>query len=234
MVQWNKKFPEYIKFYSKLKQGNVELKEYDHGKKVWDLTNCTNGGDYNDLYLKTDVLILADCISKFRETMIKDYKIDPCWCYSSPGLTWQNGLRFITEIEPTEENPKPVRELALLSDVDMHMFFERAIRGGISSVMGLRYIKANNKYVPDYNPKERTSFIDYIDENNLYGWAMSQDIPYVDLKWVNKDIIDSMNNNLNDAVNQLMVISKDSDVGYFYCVDLYYSPEIKYKTRYFH
>jgi len=86
--------------------------------------------DYTILYLKQDICLLADCIQSFR----KLFDLDPCHFVSSPGLTWINGL-YQSKIE-----------LDLLTNVDMYLIFERGIRGGVSSVMGDRYVKANNKH----------------------------------------------------------------------------------------
>ena len=87
------------------------------------------------LYLQVDVLILADAFEKFREFFLTHHEIDPAYCYSAPGLTWQCGLKY-TGIK-----------LDLLTDYDMLLMFENGIRGGYSGVLGDRYVKANNKYL---------------------------------------------------------------------------------------
>jgi hypothetical protein len=86
------------------------------------------------LYLQSDVLILADCFENFREVNMKHFKIDPCHCYSAPGLTWQAGLKYTNA------------KLDLLPDIDSIIFFENCIRGGISGIMGSRYALANDEY----------------------------------------------------------------------------------------
>jgi len=73
-------------------------------------------------------------------------------------------------------------ELELLTDLDMHLFIERGMRGGISMV-GKRYAKANNPLVEGYNPAEPTTYISYLDANNLYGWAMSLPLPESGFDW---------------------------------------------------
>ena len=66
----------------------------------------------------------------------------------------------------------------------MLLMRENAKRGRISQVCSKRYAKANNKYLPDFNKNEDNSYLMYYDANNLYGWAMSQSLPYGKLKWV--------------------------------------------------
>ena len=80
-------------------------------------------------------------------------------------------------------------ELELISDVDMHFFIEKGMRGGISYI-AKRYCKANNKYVEGYDASKGDSFIMYFDANNLYGWAITQYLPYGGFKWMNKEEID--------------------------------------------
>ena len=124
------------------------------------------------MYLATDVLLLADVFENFRDTCLKHYKLDPAHFYTSPGLAWQAALKY-TEVK-----------LELLRDKDMLLMFEKGIRGGITQAVH-RYAKANNKYMgKKYNPEEESSYLQYLDANNLYGWAMSQELPTHDFKWV--------------------------------------------------
>ena len=126
-------------FYSTLKQKTITEEEYQHAQKVWRTFNCKTLLDYHKLYLKADVLILADAFEKF---FLKYREIDPVYCCSAPGLTWQCGFKQTTI------------KLDLLTDYDMLLMFENGIRGGCSVVLGDRYVKANNKYVPlDTNEK---------------------------------------------------------------------------------
>ena len=72
----------------------------------------------------------------------------------------------------------------------MHLFFEEGTRGGVSMITN-RYAKANHKYMKDYDPEEGTSFIQYLDANNLYGWAMSQPLPVGNFMWLSQDEIET-------------------------------------------
>ena len=133
---------------------------------------------------------------------IKYYELDPCHHFSSPGLSWDAVLKM-TGIE-----------LKKISDIDKYLFIEKGTRGGISYI-AKRHGKANNKYMNDYNPEEPSTFKTYLNKNNLYGWAMSEYLPYEKFEWVkNVDELD------------IMSINKKSDAGYFLEVDLEYPNEL--------
>ena len=97
--------------------------------------------------------------------------MDPAHYYASPGLSWDALLKH-TDIK-----------LELLTDCNMYLFIEKGMRGGISTEMQ-RYAKANNPYLHDYDPDKETSYILYLDANNLYGWAMSQPLPVGNFRWM--------------------------------------------------
>ena len=149
-------------------------------KNVWKHFNIKNVGEYHDLYLKTDVILLADIFENFRDVCNENYELDPAWYYTSPGLSWDALLKK-TEIK-----------LDLLSDVDKILFIENGIRGGVSMISN-RYGKANNKCMKKYNPGEETKFITYLDANNFYGWGMSQKLPYKDFEWVGDKEVENLN-----------------------------------------
>ena len=139
-----------------------------------------NMGDYHNHYLKKDVLLLADVFEKFIDTCLKFYGLDPCHYFSSPGLSWDAMLKM-TGVK-----------LEKISDIDKYLFIEKGLRGGISYI-AKRYAKANNKYMNDYDPKKQSTFISYLDMNNLYGWAMSEYLPCGRIKWLkNIDKFDVM------------------------------------------
>ena len=124
-----------------------------------------NMGDYHDHYLKKDVLLLADVFERFIGTCLKYYGLDPCHYFRSPGLSWDAGIKL-----------KKIY-------IDQYLFIKKRTRGGISYI-AKRYAKANNKYLNDYNSEEPSTFISYLDKNNLHGWTMSEDLPYGEFNWV--------------------------------------------------
>ena len=140
--------------------------DYDRAIKVWKSFDVTNMGEYHDLYLTTDVLLLADVFENFRTTCIESYKLDPVHYYTLPGFAWDACL-LMTGVQ---------LDVFLDDQNDMYLMTERGIRGGIS-VIPHRYSKANNKYMPDYNPHAPSKYIMYLDANNLYGRAMIQALP---------------------------------------------------------
>jgi hypothetical protein len=194
--------PPIEKFYSKLTDENISEDDYTHAQKVWSTFGCQNMGDYHDLYLRTDTMLLADVFEKFRMTCLKHYKLDPAHYYTSPGLSWDALLK------------KSEVKLDLLTDYDMYLFVEKGLKGGISMV-SKRHAKSNNPMVPNFDPNEKKSYIHYLDANNLYGWAMSQYLPTGGFEWVND-------------VDECGVQSHpdDSPKGYILEVDLKYPEEI--------
>ncbi|CAH3188041.1 unnamed protein product, partial [Porites evermanni] len=159
-----KQLPQKEGFYSKLYDEDISDEDYQHAIKVWNTFGCKTIRDYHDLYLKSDVMLLADVFENFRKTCLKHYKLDPAHYFTSPGLAWDACLKTTGQ------------HLELLHDYDMLMMFERGIRGGITHI-SKRYAEANNKYMKNYNPEKESTFIQYLDANNLYGWAMSQNLP---------------------------------------------------------
>lgn len=159
-------------------------------------------GEYSDLYLKTDVLLLADVFEKFRKICFSVYNLDCCWYLTAPSFSLDACLKY-TKIE-----------LDLLSDIDIIDFVKKGIRGGISQV-SCRYAEANNKYVDGYDPKvHESNFLMYYDANNLYGWAMSQPLPYGNFHWIPPKTF------------ELSQINSTLDDGYILEVDLDYPKEL--------
>ena len=186
--------PAILDFYSILNDTNISELDYEHAKKVWSVFKIRDLGEYHDLYLKTDVLLLADVFESFRKTCLEYYKLDPCNYFSAPGLSWDALLRM-TKIN-----------LDLISDVNAQLFIEKGMRGGISYIAH-RHAVANNKYMKNYNPERESSYIMYLDANNLYGWAMSQALPFKDFKWLDPE--DFILDNYTDDTRKGVILEVD-------------------------
>ena len=159
-------------FYSMLNDCGVSDEDYEHAQRIWKEFEIKNLGEYHDLYLKSDVLLLADVFEEFRNICLENYSLDPAWYYTSPGLSWDALLKH-SKIN-----------LELLTDPDKLLLFEKGIRGGISMISN-RYGKANNKYMgKKYDPMSPSKYLVYLDANNLYGWAMMKPLPVGDFKWM--------------------------------------------------
>ena len=167
-------------FFSKLYGEEVSDEDYSHARNVWKEFNCKTFRDYHNVYNESDVLILADVFENFRDVCMKHYGLDPGWYYTSPGLAWDAALK-ITKIE-----------LELLSDYDMLLMIQKGIRGGISMISN-RYGTANNKYLDSaYDESKESTYIQYLDANNLYGWAISKPLPIHDFKWMTENELRSL------------------------------------------
>ena len=159
-------------FYLRLKDGGISDEDYAHAQNVWKTFKMEYFKDYHELYNKVDVLLLADVFENFRNICLENYELDPAHYYTAPGLAWDAALKV------------PDVSLELLSDMDMLLMYEKGIRGSVSMISN-RYAKANNKYMGDkFNSNEPSKYIQYLDANNLYGWAMSKPLPTHGFKWM--------------------------------------------------
>ena len=195
--------PSKEQFYSKLNDEDISDKDYQHAQNVWKTFGCQTIRDYHDLYLKSDVLLLADVFENFRKTCLKHYNLDPAHYYTSPGLAWDACLK------------ETGQQLELLHDYDMLMMIERGIGGGITHI-SKRYSEANNKYMKDFNPDKPSKYIQYLDANNLYGWAMSQSLPTHGFKWMvnlTKEkvmyILEKTNSSMNNTAKKGFIFEVD-------------------------
>ena len=159
-------------------------------------------GEYHDLYLKSDVLLLADVFENFRKMCLKIFELDLVKFVSAPGLAWQAALK------KTEE-----KKIELLAGVDMLLMIENGIRCGICYAI-YRYAKANNKYMKDYDKNKESSYLNHWDANNLYGWAM-----YLKLPVNNFERIEETSQFNEDFIKNY---NEESDEGYFFKVDVQY------------
>ena len=189
-------------FYSKLNMSSISSDDYQHAQRVWKEFRIHNLGDYHDLYLRTNVVLLANVYEAFRDTCLKHYSLDPAHFYTSPGLAWKACLKC-TGIR-----------LELLTDPDMLLMFEHGIRGGITQTVR-KYASANNKYMGDkFDPNEDTTYLQYLDANNLYCWAMSQPLPAGGFRWVDVNS------------NEIFALATRANKSYILEVDVSYPTEL--------
>ena len=166
-----------------------------------------NLGDYHDLYVQSDTLLLADVYENFRNMCLDIYELDPVYFVSAPGLAWQACLK------------KTGVKLELLTDYDMILMIEKGIRGGICQATH-RYAKANNKYMKNYDKNNKSSYVEYFEANNLYGWPMSQKLPVNGFKWVKQKKLSKFN---EDFIKKY---DEDTNKGYFPEVEINYPKEL--------
>ena len=146
-------------FYSELNLEEITDKDYTHAQNMFEEFKLKNLGDYHDLYVQSDTLLLADVFENFRNKCIEIYELDPAHFLSAPGLAWQACLK------------KTEGELELLTN-NMLLMVEKGTRGRICQVIH-RYAKANTKYMKNYDKNTTSSYLTYLNANNLYGWVMS-------------------------------------------------------------
>jgi len=194
--------PDKEAFYSKLSNEPISDEDYERAKTVWNHFNIKDLGEYHDLYLNTDVLLLTDIFENFRNMCLEYYELDPAHYYTLPNFAWDAMLLKTGVV------------LEQIHDLEMYEMIESGLRGGMVQV-SKKHVKANNKYMDSYNENVVSSYINYLDANNLYGLAMAKKLPYANLEW-SDDI-----KNTFDVLNY-----KDDDEGYFLEVDLTYPKEL--------
>ena len=188
-------------FHSNLNLEDISNEDYAHAQKVWDVFEIKNLGEYHDLYVKSDTLLLADVFENFRNKCLEIYELGPTYFVSAPGLAWQACLK------------KTGVKLELITDYDMLLMIEKGIRGGICQATH-RYAKANNKYMKNYDKNIESSYIEYLDANILYGWAMSQKLPVNGFKWIEQKKLSKFN---EDFIKNH---DENGNIGYFLEVDI--------------
>ncbi|KAK3921390.1 putative DNA polymerase [Frankliniella fusca] len=192
-------------FKNDLTGADISTEDYDHAVNVFQTFKMENLRDYHDLYLLTDTLLLADCMEAFRKLAMNHYKLDPVHYYTTPGMAFSASLSFTKQ------------KLELITDLEIHLLFERGLRGGVATIQR-RYVEANNKYIPDnYCPDKPSSYIMYYDANSLYSAALCEKLPTGGFRRLTKTEIDKFD---PEAINE------SSDVGYLFVVDLAYPSEL--------
>ena len=193
-------------FYSELNKKGITDDDYAHAQKVWNTFNIKILGEYHDLYVQSDTALLAGVSESFKDKCIEIYELDPAHFLSAPGLAWQACLKK-TEVK-----------LELLTDNDMLLMFEKGIRGGMCQVSH-HYAKANNKYLKNHDKDIESSYIEYLDADNLYGWAMSKKLLARDFKW-----IDDLSMFTEEFIKNY---DENGDKGYIFEVDVEYPEKLR-------
>ena len=193
--------PNKDSFYRSLNMENIDDIDYRHGNNVFKKFKLKDLGEYHDIYVQSDALLLVDVFENFGSMCIKVYELDSVHFLPLPGLAWQACLKT-THVK-----------LELLTDYDMLLMIEEGIRGVICNSIH-RHAKANNKYMKICDKNKESSYIQYLDASNLYGWAMSQKLPVNGFKWINDitGIDEEFIRNYNEG----------SDKGYILEVDVKY------------
>ncbi|XP_041366673.1 uncharacterized protein LOC121381425 [Gigantopelta aegis] len=194
--------PNQNDFFNILTESDITDADYEHAQNVWSTFELKNMGEYHDLYMKTDVLLLADVFENFRDLCLEYYHLDSAHYFTLSGVGWDAMLRMGNV------------QLELLTDIDMHLMIEQGLRGGISMI-SKKFAKANNHYLETYNERKPSTYLMYLDANNLYGHSMSQYLPEREFQWV--EDLDSLD---------IMNITENSNIGYILEVDFEYPTEL--------
>ena len=189
--------PTREQFYNKLNEEGCSEEKYAHAQTIWKTFKCTTMRDYHDLYLNTDVLLLADVFEEFRVMCLSSYQLDPVHYYSLPGLSWDAALKYSKV------------KLELIKDINMHQMIEQGIRGGVSMITH-RYAKANHPQMNHYNAAQSQRTLMYLDANALYSKAMSLPLPVSDFAWLSED-----------EISALQIENMDAEFGYILEVNLF-------------
>ena len=194
----------FVKFYSNLQLKNINDKGYNHAKKVWDIFNIKTLGDYHNLYVQADTAQLTDVFKNFRSLCLKEYQLDPAYYVSTPSLAFDAMLKITNA------------KIELFTDRDMVLMTEKGIHGGLTQIIR-KYGVANNKYLPDYDKSKKSTYLKYLDANNLYGYAMNKTLPLYGYEWHDNSIFtDDFIKSYDDECNK----------GYLPEVDIEYPKEL--------
>ena len=208
MNSWDRfnetKLPKKEDFYSQLYEENITDKDYARANIVWKHFNIKNLGEYHDLYLMTDVYLLTDVFENFRDMCLNYYGLDPAYYLTLPNYSW-NAFLSLTGVRLQQIHKK-----------EMYEMIENGLRGGMTQC-SFKKVEANNEYMnEDYDKSKPSSYINYLDANNLYGLAMCKKLPYDDFKWYYGRMDEK----------RVMKYSDDDDIGYILEVDLDYPKEL--------
>lgn len=220
-LQQTKKWPKHKHFFSILKQSNISLEDYRHGRKVFKIFQCENMLDYCHLYCRLDTVLLLEIMSEFRKNVFTEFGLDCTKYISAPQLAFDSMLRGLDE---------PIN---LMTDPGMILMCEQNVRGGVAFV-GERHVRCNElekeiKLVIDgESDKQRFERIDnkncqdllaMFDAVALYSYCQTLYLPWGNYQWCNFGELERLS-------RELAKISPKSDIGFILEVDLEYPPEL--------
>ena len=209
MDDWEKfnatKLAEKEEFYSNLIMEDITDADYKHWKRFYKEFEIKKLGEYHDLYFESDTLLLADVFENFKKMCLKVYELDSVKFLPVPELAWEAALKK-TEVK-----------LELLTDIDILLMVEKGIRGRICHAIS-RYAKAYNKCMKDYDKNKESSYLQYWDVNNLYGWAISKKLPKNSFQWINHT------SQLNEDF--IKNYNEERYKGYFLEIDIQYPEKL--------
>ena len=191
-------------FYNKQTQSDITDEDYEHAQKIFNKMRCKNLGEYMLFYVKTDAILFCDVFENFRELSLSYYELDPCQYFSLPGLSYDAMLKM-TGVK-----------LDLITNIEMQTMIEDNIRGGITTI-NHRHFAANNEYLNDYDPQIPSSYIMYVDANNLYGKGMSEKLPTGNFRWLSQQELEAFN---------IVEMDPNGETCYILEVDLKYPKEL--------
>lgn len=208
--------PHKTLFFNDLTGEDISDEKYQRGQRTWDALEIVDMGMFHDIYMTIDTLILADALIKVRTTMYEGFGIDIFHYYTLPHFCFDAALK------------KTGVTLELLTDSTMHLWFESAIRGGLTSCGDLRAASANNPLCSEYDTQQPTSWIMYWDMNNLYSGPLKGQLPISNYEWINQPTLVNINRNPAQFLNN---IQDNSSMGYFLEVDISFPSNIHDKLN---
>jgi hypothetical protein len=208
--------PNYTHF-NKCDKEKCMKKSHMKAQAIYNQFGCENFGEFLHVYMMVDIVLLADIFENYINLTIETYKLCPTHYYSAPGLFWDAALLYCGE--QYEKDTGREFYLEQLTNQEIHMMFEAAVVGGVSSVMTQRGGVANNKYLPEFDINKPSSYFLYVDANNLYGSqdGMSGVLPMRDIELISPTFI---------TPEWIKDYDFDSDKGYMIECDLEYPASI--------
>ena len=197
--------PSREKFYNDLSKEHISDDDYNFIHELWKTFQLKNLGELHDLYMETDVLLLADSFEQFREFSLLKYRLDPAHYNTAPSLSWSAALLYTKQ------------RLEIPRDPNMHLFFDKGMRGGASQV-ATPWAQANHEGIEEkFNKEFKRAYIVMFDCNNQYGWAMSEFLPTGGFKWFKMK-----SESLQYWRNFILQQNDCQENGFFFEVDLEY------------